>query len=118
MTRTTRGGLLGLTVAIAMAIGAVPAAAVTIRAVEFKGLKLLTEDTLRYYLGVEPGQELDEAALNRNIQELWRRSLVDDISVAKVDVEDGVWLVFTVVERPVLRSLDFKGLKRLNRNDI
>ncbi|MGE0641037.1 MAG: outer membrane protein assembly factor BamA [Thermoanaerobaculia bacterium] len=96
-----------------------PAArAETIREVEFRGLQLLSEETLRFYLGIEPGKELDEAALNRNLQELWRRSLVDDVRIDREAVDGGVKLVVTVAERPILRSLDFKGLKRLSRSDI
>src|SRR4051794_23787114 len=53
----------------------------TIEAIEFRGDKALSEETLRYYLGIEPGQPLDEEALNRNIKKLWDRNLVDDIQV-------------------------------------
>lgn len=94
------------------------ARAETLRGVEFRGLHLLAEETLRYYLGLVDGQELDEAQLNRNVEELWRRSLIDDLKIDRVDAADGVRLVVTVVERPILRSLDFKGLKRLSRTDI
>lgn len=93
-------------------------AAETIRAVEVRGLAQLSEETVRYYLGLEVGRELDEAALNSNLLELWRRSLVDDVKIEKVAEADGVRLIVTVAERPVLRSLDFKGLKRLSRTDI
>lgn len=95
-----------------------PAGAETIREVEFRGLHLLSEETLRFYLGIEPGTELDESSLNRNVQELWRRSLVDDLKIERLRADGGVKLLVSVVERPVLRSLDFKGLKRLSRTDI
>jgi outer membrane protein insertion porin family len=95
-----------------------PAWAETIRAIEFRGLSQLSDETLRFYLGVEVGQELDPVALDRNIKELWRRSLVDDVKVESEPVADGVKLVVTIVERPTLRSLDYKGLKRLSRTDI
>ncbi len=94
------------------------ARAETVRGVEFRGLHLLAEETVRYYLGLVDGKELDEAALNRSIEELWRRNLIDDLKIEKVEVEGGVKLVVTVTERPILRSLDFKGLKRLSRTDI
>ncbi len=94
------------------------ASAETIRAIEFRGLRSVAEETLRFYLGLEEGRELDEAALNRNILDLWSRRLLDDIRVEKEPAGDGVKLVVTVVERPILRSLDFKGLKRLSRTDI
>lgn len=104
-----------LALAVLLATGA---RAETIRAVEFQGLKLLPAETLRYYLGLEEGQELDEAALNRSIHDLWQRDLVDDLRVERIDVDGGVKLVIVVVERPILRSLDYKGLKRVSRTDI
>ena len=60
------------------------ARAETIRGVEFRGLHLLAEETVRFYLGLVDGQELDEGALNRSIEELWRRNLVDDLKIEKV----------------------------------
>lgn len=94
------------------------ARAETVRAVEFRGLHLLAEETLRFYLGLEEGRELDEAALDRNLRELWERRLVDDVRIDKEPVEGGVRLIVTVVERPILRSIDYKGLKRLSLTDI
>lgn len=118
MTQVRRLLLVVLAALAASAAAPVPAFSESIRAIELRGLKLLSEETLRYYLGIEVGTELDEAALNRNLQELWRRGLIDDIKVERLAVPDGVRLVVTIVERPVLRSLDFKGLKRLSRTDI
>jgi outer membrane protein insertion porin family len=94
------------------------AGAETVRAVEFRGLHLLAEETMSYYLGLAEGSELDEAALNRSIEELWRRNLIDDLKIERVETEGGVKLIVTITERPILRSLDFKGLKRLSRTDI
>jgi outer membrane protein insertion porin family len=90
----------------------------TLAGVEFRGLRLLAEETVRYYLGLVDGKDLDEAALNRSIEELWRRNLIDDLKIERIAAEGGVRLIVTVTERPILRSLDFKGLKRLSRTDI
>jgi outer membrane protein insertion porin family len=89
-----------------------------IEAIEFRGLKALSEETLRYYLGIEPGQPLDEAALDRNIKQLWDRGLVDDLSVESTPTPAGVRLTITVQERPILRSLDYEGLKRISKTDL
>src|ERR1044071_7591730 len=75
----------------------------TIESIEFRGLQALSEETLLYYLGLEPGQTLDEVKLNNNLQELWGRSLVDDIEVEATpsgSAGAGVKLVITVQERP------------------
>jgi outer membrane protein insertion porin family len=90
----------------------------TIEAVEFRGAKNLSEDTLRYYLGIEPGQPLDEADLNRSIKELWERNLVDDVQVESVPTATGVRLIVTVSERPTLRSISYEGLKRISKTDL
>ncbi|MBP7587351.1 MAG: outer membrane protein assembly factor BamA [Thermoanaerobaculia bacterium] len=103
---------------VALFLLAAGARAETIRGVEFRGLHLLAEETVRYYLGLVDGQELDEAALNRSIEDLWRRNLVDDLKIERLAADGGVRLIVTVAERPILRSLDFKGLKRLSRTDI
>ncbi len=103
---------------VAIFLLAAGARAETIREVEFRGLHLLAEETVKYYLGLTDGQELDEGALNRAIEELWRRNLIDDLKIEKVEAAGGVKLIVTVTERPILRSLDFKGLKRLSRTDI
>lgn len=90
----------------------------TIESIEFRGLKALSEDTLRYYLGLEPGQPFDEEALNRNIKQLWDRNLVDDVAVESVPTPAGVRLVITVAERPILRSIEYEGLKRISKTDL
>ena len=96
-----------------------PLAGRTIESIEFRGLQALTEDTILFYLGLQPGQTMDEAQLNRNVKELWNRSLVDDVEVEAVPAgADAVKLIITVQERPVLRSIDYQGLKRISKTDI
>ena len=89
-----------------------------IAALEFKGLKTLSEETLLYYLGLEIGQPLDEERLNKAIKSLWDRGLVDDMKIDYTAVAGGVKLTITVQERPILRSIDYEGLKRLSKTDI
>ena len=51
--------------------------------IRFEGLRTLSEETLLYYLGLEPGRPLDEARLNGAIRELWDRRLIDDIEIER-----------------------------------
>ncbi|HKK02240.1 MAG TPA: outer membrane protein assembly factor BamA [Desulfuromonadales bacterium] len=90
-----------------------------IRDVQFKGLHSLTADTLLFYLNLKKGQPLDVLKLNKAIHELWKRQLVDDINVDSQPVgSDGVDLTISVKERPVLRSIEYKGLKRVSNTDL
>lgn len=91
----------------------------TIRDIKFEGNEMLPDETLRYYLGIEAGQPLDEDQLNENIRELWNRSLIDDIQVETTPTDDGgVNVVITIKERPILRSISYEGLKRVAKTDI
>ncbi|HYO13831.1 MAG TPA: outer membrane protein assembly factor BamA, partial [Thermoanaerobaculia bacterium] len=89
-----------------------------VQGIDFRGLKLLSPETLLHYLGLEPGQPLDQEALDQNIKELWARNLVDDIQIESLPSDQGVRLVVTIVERPVLRSIDYEGLKRVSKTDV
>lgn len=96
-----------------------PLAGQRIDAIEFQGLRALSEETLLYYLGLERGQALDTARLDQNIKALWDRNLIDDIQVdAQPTPEGGARLTITVVERPTIRSVDYQGMKRISRNDL
>lgn len=107
-----------LAVAAAQPVAAQGSPPQVIQEIEFEGLQALSADSLLYYLGLERGAVLDEAALNRQIHELWRRQLLDDVDVEQVPVAGGVKLVVRVEERPVLRSVVYEGLKRVSSTDI
>lgn len=95
----------------------------TIVSIEFIGNRSLAEDTLQYYLGVEPGDALSRAELDRNIKRLWDRELVDDVSVEALPAESseygtGVRLVVRIQERPRVASVRYEGLKRISQGDL
>ncbi len=90
----------------------------TIQSIQVDGLVLLSQETLLYYLDLAVGKPLDPAALDAKIHDLWKRQLVDDVSVDAVADGEGVRLAIRVKERPVLRSVSYKGLKRLAKTDI
>ncbi|MCB1036849.1 MAG: hypothetical protein KDD47_23690, partial [Acidobacteria bacterium] len=86
--------------------------------VTYVGNRSLAEETLAFYLGIDPGSTLNQADLNRKLQELWDTGLVDDVKVEAEAAGDGVRLTVTVAERPILRSIDYVGLKRVSKADI
>ncbi|MEM1181062.1 MAG: outer membrane protein assembly factor BamA, partial [Acidobacteriota bacterium] len=89
--------------------------------VAFEGLETLSPDTVEHYLlGVDrgDGRKLDRAELNERVERLWRRELIDDIEVSAEPVTGGVKLLVRLVERPILTSVEYVGIKRVNRSDI
>lgn len=86
---------------------------------EWRGAETLSEETLRYYLGLEQGSRLDIATLDTNIRRLWDRKLIDDITVEAEPVGgDRVRVTVTIDERLVLESVDYEGVDKLSRTAI
>lgn len=92
-----------------------------IKKIEYQGISTLSEDTLAHYLfGPErgDGRRLDLVDLNTRVQALWKRELIDDIEITGQELDGGVRLIVRVVERPVLVSVEYLGIKRVSRTDI
>ena len=89
-----------------------------IQAVEFQGLERLAEESIRFYLDLEEGRRLDWTLLNQRIHELWERELVDEIQIESFAEGDGVRLVVKLTERPVLKAIEYQGLKKVSRTDV
>lgn len=61
-----------------------------------------------------PGEKTADA-----IDNLWREGLVDDISITVNKIEgDYIWLDMTIVEKPLIVDIQFKGLKKSEREDL
>jgi outer membrane protein insertion porin family len=95
----------------------------TVVGIELVGNHTLAEDTLEYYLGVEPGQPFSRSELDRHIKQLWDRELIDDISVEAIPAESsehgrGVRLVVRIEERPRVTTIEYEGLKRISVTDL
>ena len=91
----------------------------TVSSIEVRGLRQLSPETILFYLGLEEGQSLDTTTLNENLKSLWSRQLVDDIAIeAFTEGADGVRLVVSVDERPLLQSIEYQDVKRISRSDI
>jgi len=115
-----RSALIALLLARVLALPALAQDLVgqPIQEILYQGLESLTEDTLNYYLGLAKGEIYDAARLNEKVHALWSRNLVDDISIEAAPVAGGVQLVVSIRERPILRSIEYEGLKRISRSDI
>ena len=119
-------GLVALLACLVLAPAALPAGAQStaevegqpVTEVEVSGLDALAEETLLYYLDLEPGRILDRDSLNTRIKNLWERQLVEDLTVRYELVDGGVKIYLDVTERPVLRSVDYVGLDKVKRSEV
>ena len=75
------GWLRTVLLASVLALCAAGARAEVVRAIEFRGLQSLAEETLRFYLGLEVGAALDEAALEAVRKWAYTPTLLDGVAV-------------------------------------
>jgi outer membrane protein insertion porin family len=79
----------------------------------------VASDTIRVYLGVNPGDPYDPAALQRNFLNLWQTGLFDDIRIETDNAPSGGVIVRAVVkERPRIGAVEYRGNKELNAAKI
>jgi outer membrane protein insertion porin family len=91
----------------------------TIERFEAVGNTSVASDTIRVYLGVNPGEPYDPAALQRNFTNLWQTGLFDDVRLETDAAPNGGVIVRAIVkERPRIGAVEFRGNKDLNTAKI
>ncbi len=112
--------MIGLSVpALARQGAPVAVEAPVIADIQVEGGVTLTVDTVAYYLGIEPGDQLDAELVSEGFHRLWDSGLFEDLQIELEQTDDGEVIVFVVVEeRPFVTSVEFEGNKKLKTTDI
>ena len=93
--------------------GGTPQAGEKIARFEAVGNTSVATDTIRVYLGVNPGDPYNPDVLQRNFLNLWQTGLFDDIRIEADRGDNGVIVRVVVKERPRIGSVEFRGNKEL-----
>jgi outer membrane protein insertion porin family len=86
--------------------------------IQVKGGRTVTSETIAFYLGVKPGDVYDPAVVRRNFSRLWDSGLFEDLKLERDEVPGGIALIATVVERPTVADLEFRGNKKLTTSQL
>lgn len=87
--------------------------------VQFRGQKRVPQDTLRALIYTKKGDPYDEESLHRDFMALWNTGRFDDLRLEKERGPlGGVIIRFIVVERRVVRSIDYEGNKSISKSEI
>ncbi len=97
-----------------------PPAAVenVIEAIEFRGTRRVPQDTLRALIFSKKGDKVDQEALHRDFMALWNTGRFDDIRLEIEPGRKGQIVRFVVVERQIVRSIKYEGLKSITTSEI
>ncbi|MEE9218661.1 MAG: outer membrane protein assembly factor BamA [Acidobacteriota bacterium] len=90
----------------------------TIEAILVEGNSRLSEEAFRHLLSFKVGETFDADRVRADFRHLWERKFFDDLSVETRPGNVGVVVIFHVVERPLLTSVEFSDIKVLTRTQM
>lgn len=92
-----------------------------IETVDIQGNRRLRDEDLLYYIKTRPGDVYNQAQLERDLKELLSLNFFDKIKtrvLTEEGVRGGVNVIFEVSELPIIRDLQFEGLKAVPESEI
>jgi len=92
-----------------------------IERIEFIGNHRVQRETLLARIFSRPGDPYTPAAVERDFEALWNTHFFEDIRLEvenSPDQPNAKILLFYVVERPIIRRIEYKGNKSVSESDI
>src|SRR5436853_5383370 len=86
-----------------------------IESVEIRNNRRIPGDTIKYNIQTKAGDILNPDVIRRDIKTLYSQGYFDDIRVDEEPGKSGgIIVVFTVKEKPLIRSIDFVGINTIS----
>ena len=89
-----------------------------VQEVNFQGARRVPQDTLRALVFVKRGDPYNRDDLRRDVAALWNSGRFDDIQIQEEPAETGWIITFKVVERSVVRTINYDGLKSITLSEV
>jgi outer membrane protein insertion porin family len=89
-----------------------------IESIEFRGARRVPQDTLKQLIMSKVGDYLNEETLRRDFMILFNQGRFDDIRIETEPGRTGVIVRFVLVERRVIRSIEYPGAKSVTVSEI
>jgi outer membrane protein insertion porin family len=89
-----------------------------IQAVDFRGLRRVPQDSMRAIISTKAGDPYNPQGLSRDLRTLYNTGRFDDVTAETETGRTGIIVTFVVVERRVVRSIEYPGLKSATVSDV
>lgn len=92
-----------------------------VEAVDIQGNRRLRDDDLLFHIRTRPGDPFDPRQLERDLQALLSLNFFDKTAtrvLTEPGARGGVNVIFEVRELPIIRDLQFDGLKSVQESDV
>ncbi|MFN0085379.1 MAG: outer membrane protein assembly factor BamA [Blastocatellia bacterium] len=105
----------------ALAHGAGAGQDVLVEEVEIRGNRRIPRESILYYVQSKPQDRFDQSLAQRDLQAIIQMGLFDPIAT-KLYIEDGPRggkiIIFQVKEYPIIRDLQYRGLKSSTESEV
>ena len=81
--------------------------------IQVRGNEAISTATILNRLKIQPGDVFQESALNKELKRLYATGYFSDVFVETEERPDGVVVFFTVVEKPIVGKIEFRGNNRI-----
>ena len=89
-----------------------------IEGIDFRGARRVPQDTLKAIISEKVGDIYSPDAMRRDFTTLYNQGRFDDIRVETEQGKTGIIIHWILVERRVIRSIDYTGLHSVTVSDI
>lgn len=92
-----------------------------VESVDIQGNRRLRDEDLLYYIKTRAGDVYDAAQVERDLKELLSLNFFDKVETkvfTEPGVRGGINVIFQVRELPIIRDLQFEGLKAVPESDV
>ena len=80
-----------------------------VREIRVEGSQRIEAGTVRSYMGIQPGDTVSPATLDKSLKALFATGLFADVTIR----QDGPDVVVRIVENPIINRLAFEGNRRI-----
>jgi outer membrane protein insertion porin family len=84
-----------------------------VTAIEVKGNKAISANTIVSKIKTRIGNPYSENVISEDLKRLYLLGFFSDIKIDTEDYKDGLKVIVSVVERPIIEKITFSGIKRL-----
>ncbi len=86
--------------------------------IEIRGTRRVPQDTVRFHIISQKNGRFDPAILRRDFKTVWAQGFFDDLSITLEQGKTGKIVIFWVKEKPLIRSITYKGLKSATNTEV
>jgi outer membrane protein insertion porin family len=112
--KLTSNRLIKTVLALMLCLCSAAVSAFTVNAIRFEGLQRVRPETVRNYLSIKEGSDVQPKDTRRLVEELYKTGFFEDINLARTNST----LVIRVVERSVISRLNITGNHEIKKEDL